>query len=191
MFGVFEGRRERQYQYKDHFIPLGAPTTACLRRSVQTAACSVCGWCAVHHVRHGQLFAVRLDICFMNKSDAADAFHFFHADIRSHGVPSAVEYVSSEDGGEFSGVSFKQLYAERRLRQDSTTPDTPKFNGVVGQGLGIVQQAAHAAWLEASRQFSDVKLLPPTYRLWAAAGFWACEMHQIGNDGKPRQLLPA
>ena len=52
-----------------------------------------------------------------NKSDAADAFQFFLADIRSHGVPSVLECVRSANGGEFSGGSFKQLCAERGIRQ--------------------------------------------------------------------------
>ena len=37
------------------------------------------------------------------KSDAADAFRKFSADVRGDGVPSGVEKIRSDNGGEFVG----------------------------------------------------------------------------------------
>ena len=125
-----------------------------------------------------------------NTNDAADAFQFFLADIRSHGVPSVVECVRFDNGGEFSEGSFKLLGAERGIRHEFTTPDTPKFNGMVERGLGIVQEAAHAACLEAPRLFPDVQL-PSTGRLWTEACFWACErLNRSATTANPGNCSP-
>ena len=44
-----------------------------------------------------------------HKSDAADAFRKFLADVRADGVPSKVEIVRSDNGGEFFGGEFGEV----------------------------------------------------------------------------------
>ena len=41
-----------------------------------------------------------------HKSDAAESFRKFLADVRADGVPSRVEMVRSDNGGEFHGAEF-------------------------------------------------------------------------------------
>ena len=108
------------------------------------------------------------------KSDAAAAFKRFLADVRGHGTPSLVECVRSDNGGEFAGRAFRDLCDERGIRQEFTTPDTPKLNGVAERGLGLIQDAAAAAMLEAPRLFPDTQL-PASTGMWAEACVWACD----------------
>lgn len=92
--------------------------------------------------RYGRMYVLK------SKPDPADAFQFFFADIRAHGVPSVMSAL-----GQWRRV----------CRRGFTNTDMPKLSGVVGRGLGVVQQATHAACLEASRLFPGVQL-PSTDR---------------------------
>ena len=44
-----------------------------------------------------------MDVFLNNKSDAGSAFRSFLASVRADGVPSLVEIVRSDNGGEFFG----------------------------------------------------------------------------------------
>ena len=45
----------------------------------------------------------------MNKSDAGCAFRFFFANVRADGIPSLVEIVRSDNGGEFFEGKFASV----------------------------------------------------------------------------------
>ena len=80
-----------------------------------------------------------------HKSDAAEAFEKFLADLRVEGVPSEVVVVRSDDGGEFNEGKFGKLCRERNIKQEFTTVDSPEYNGVAERGLAMIESAALAA----------------------------------------------
>ena len=75
------------------------------------------------------------------KFESADACIFFLADLRNQGIPSTVENVRSDGGGEISGGAIAQLCRDRGIRQEFTLPDTPKVNSVAERGLHLIQEA--------------------------------------------------
>ncbi|CAN0530962.1 unnamed protein product, partial [Laminaria digitata] len=66
-----------------------------------------------------------------NKSDAADAFRKVLADVRADGVPSKVEIVRSDNGGEFFGGEFGEVCKQFCTKQEFTNADSPKQNSVI------------------------------------------------------------
>ena len=54
------------------------------------------------------------------KSDAADAFRKFLADVREDGVPSEVERVKSDNEGKFFGGEFGDLCRQYCVKQEFT-----------------------------------------------------------------------
>ena len=66
-----------------------------------------------------------------HKSDAADAFRKFQADMRADGVPSKVEIVRSDNGGELFGGDFGEVCKQVCIKQEFTNADSLKQNGVV------------------------------------------------------------
>ena len=60
------------------------------------------------------------------------------------------------------------------IKQEFTNADSPKQSGVVERALGIIQNAALAACIQAPIIFPLVQL-PPTESLWAEAVHWACD----------------
>ncbi|CAN0386005.1 unnamed protein product, partial [Laminaria digitata] len=109
-----------------------------------------------------------------NKSDAADAFRKLLADVRADGVPSKVEIVRSDNGGEFFGGEFGEVCKQFCIKQEFTNADSPKQNGVVERALGIIQNAGLAACIQAPKIFPRVQL-PPTKSPWAEAVHCACD----------------
>ena len=96
-----------------------------------------------------------------HKSDAADAFRKVLAYVRANGVPSKVEIVRSNNGGEFFGGEFGEVCKQFCIKQEFTNADSPKKNGVVERALGTIQNAALAACIQAPINFPLVQL-PPT-----------------------------
>ena len=109
-----------------------------------------------------------------NKSDAASAFRSFLASVRADGLPSLVEIVRSDNGGEFFGGEFESVCNELLIKQEFTPAYSPQFNGVAERGLGMIETAAMAARIQAKVLFGHVQL-PETDKLWAEAMHWACE----------------
>ena len=60
-----------------------------------------------------------------HKSDAADAFRKLLADVHADGVPSKVEIVRSDNGGEFVGGEFGEVCKQFCIRQEFTNADSP------------------------------------------------------------------
>ena len=80
--------------------------------------------------RHAWLYFVS------HKSDTAEAFKQFLADLRVEGIPSEVVVVRSDNGGEFKQGELGQLCRERNIKQEFTTEDSPEYNGSYGFLLG-------------------------------------------------------
>ena len=75
-----------------------------------------------------------------HKSDSGDAFRKFLADARADGVPSKVEIVRSDNGGEFFRGEFGEVCQQYCIKQEFTNADSPQQNGVVERALGIIQK---------------------------------------------------
>ena len=121
-----------------------------------------------------------------HKSDAAEAFKPFLADLRVEGIPSEVVVVRSDNGGEFSQGQFGQRCRERNKKQDFTTADSSEYNGVAERGLAMIESAALAARIQASELFPRFDI-PEKTSLWAEAMSWACDAYNrtaiVANPG--------
>ena len=122
-----------------------------------------------------------------HKSDAAEAFKQFLADLRVEGIPSEVVVVRSDNGGEFNQGEFGQLCRERNIKQEFTTADSPEYNnGVAERGLAMIESAALAVRIQASELFSGFDI-PEKPSLWAEAMRWACDAYNrtatVANPG--------
>ena len=106
------------------------------------------------------------------KSDAVSFFGQFLADERVAGIPSAVEVVRSDEGGEFKG-DFAKLCRRRNIRQEFTTADSANFNGVAERHIAMIESAGMAAQVQAKSLFRGFKI-PSGSRLWSARNYWAC-----------------
>ena len=101
-----------------------------------------------------------------HKSDAASAFESFLAEVRADGTPSAVIAVRSNNGIECFGGAFGELCRKRGIKQEFTPADSPKYNGVAERALGLINDAAVAARIQATELCPSA----PTYpSLWAEA----------------------
>ena len=108
------------------------------------------------------------------KSDAADAFRKFLADVRADGVPSMVEIVRFDNRGELFSGDFGEMFRQYCIKQEFTDAKSPGLNGVAERALGIIQNAALGARIQASVLFPHV-VLPPSETLWAEVFHWGCE----------------
>ena len=88
------------------------------------------------------------------------------------GIPSAVEVVRSNEGGEFKG-DFAKLCRRHNIRQEFTTADSAKFNGVAERHIAMIESAGMAAQVQAKSLFRGFKI-PSGSRLWSARNYWAC-----------------
>ncbi|CAB1111679.1 unnamed protein product [Ectocarpus sp. CCAP 1310/34] len=120
-------------------------------------------------------FTRRTWLCFLkNKSDAGRAFRSFLVGVRADGIPSLVEIVRSDNGGECFGGDFTSVCNELLIKQEFTPAYSPQYNGVAERGLGLIEAAAMAARIQAKVLFGHVQL-SKTDRLWAEAMHLACE----------------
>ena len=85
-----------------------------------------------------------------HKSDAASAFESFLAEVRADGILSTVMAVRSDNGREFFGGAFGELCRKRCIKQEFTPADSPKYNGVAERALGLINDAAAAARIQAT-----------------------------------------
>ena len=126
----------------------------------------------------------------INKSDAGSAFRSFLASVRADGIPSLVEVVRSDNGGEFFGGEFASVCNELLIKQEFTPAYNPQYNGVAERGLGLIEEAAMAARIQAKVLFRHVQL-PKTDKLWAEAKHWACEaMNHTACSAAPDSKSP-
>ena len=108
---------------------------------------------------------------FKHKPDAASAFESFLAEVRADGTPSAVMAVRSDNGREFFGGAFGELCRKRGIIQEFTPADSPKYNGVAERALGLINDAAIAARIQATELYPNAPNYPS---LWAEAASLAC-----------------
>ena len=113
---------------------------------------------------------------FSHKSDSAEAFEKFLADLRVEGVPSEVVVVRSDDGGEFNEGKFGKLCRERNIKQECTTADSPEYNGVAERGLAMIKSAALAVRIQAPELFQGFNV-PEGPSFWAEAMNWAYDAY--------------
>ena len=106
-----------------------------------------------------------------HKSDAASAFESFLAEVRADGIPSTVMAVRSDNGREFFGGAFGELCRKRCIKQEFTPADSPKYNGVAERALGLINDAAAAARIQATELYPGAPDYPS---LWAESASWAC-----------------
>ena len=98
------------------------------------------------------------------KLDSEDAFRKILADARADGVPSKVEIVRSDKGGEIFGSEVREVCKQHGIKKEFTNADSPKQNGVVERALGIIQNARLPACIQAPIIFPHVQM-PPTKSL--------------------------
>ena len=79
---------------------------------------------------------------------------------------------------------------ELLIKQEFTPAYSPQSNGVAERGLGLIEEAAMAARIQAKVLFGHVQL-PKTDRLWAEAMHWACEaLHHTACSANPDSKSP-
>ena len=64
------------------------------------------------------------------------------------------------------------LCRSRGIKQEFTTADSPRFNGVAERAQGLIETAAMAGRIQARALFPGAQL-PATEALWAEASHWA------------------
>ena len=99
-------------------------------------------------------------------------FRSFLANVRADGLPSLVEIVRSDNGGEFFSGEFESACNELLIKQEFTQAYSSQCNSVAERRLGLIEEAAMAARIQAKVLFGHA-LLPKTDRLWAEAMHWA------------------
>ena len=110
--------------------------------------------------------------------------------MRADGIPSLVEIVRSDNGGEFFGGEFASVCFELLIKQEFTPAYSPQNNGVAERGLGLLEEAAMAARIQAKVLFRHVQL-PKADKLWAEAMHWACEaMNRTACSANPDSKSP-
>ena len=125
-----------------------------------------------------------------HKSDTANAFRKFLADIRADGVPSKVENVGSDNGGGIVGGEFGEVCKQFCIKQEFTNADNQKQKGVAERALCIFQNAALSACIQAPIIFHLVQL-PPTQSLWAEAVQWSCDaLNHTATTANPGNKSP-
>ena len=80
----------------------------------------------------------------------------------------------SDSGAKLCGGDFVDVCRKYCIKEDFTNAKSPTLNGVAQRALGITQNAAIAARIQAPILFPHVKL-PPSEALWVEAIHWACE----------------
>ena len=101
----------------------------------------------------------------------------FLADKRVTGTPSAVGVVRLDEGREFKG-DFTKIFRKLNIRQEFTTADGAKFNGVA-----MVKSAGMAAQDQTKPLFVDSR-----FRLVADCGLHATIRHAMRST--VRELVP-
>ena len=125
---------------------------------------------------------------FRHKSDAANAFESFLAEVRPDGTPSAVMAVRSDNGREFFSGAFGELCRKRGIKQEFTPADSPKYNGIAERALGMINDAAVAARIQATELYPNAPNYPS---LWAEAASWAChDLNCTATTANPGDKSP-
>ena len=92
------------------------------------------------------------------KSDAAEAFRKFLADVRADGVPSEAEIVRSDNGGELFGGDFGYVCRQYCTKQEFINAKCPELNGIAERVLGVIKNGALAARIQAPILFPHFEL---------------------------------
>ena len=103
-----------------------------------------------------------------HKSDDTELLERLLAYARADGVTCKVLNVRSAGGGEFRGGTCRDLCRSRGIKQEFTTAESPRFNGVAERALGLIDTAAMTGRVQARKRFPCVQSPAPA-SLWAEA----------------------
>ena len=81
--------------------------------------------------------------------------------------------VRSDGGGEFSKDAFGALCTAEKIRQEFTTADSPRYNGVAERQITIREATGLAARFQAAAKYPN-EMFPRGKSLWAEQAHWAC-----------------
>ena len=96
--------------------------------------------------------------------------------------------VQSDNGREFFGGAFGELCRKHGIKQEFTPADSPKYNGVAERALGLINDAAVAARIQATELYPNTPNYPS---LWAEAASWAClALTCTATTGNPGDKSP-
>ena len=110
--------------------------------------------------------------------------------MRGDGVPSEVERVRSDNGAEFFGGKFGNVGRQCYVKQEFTNAKSQELNRVAERALGIIQNAALAARIQAPILFPHVEL-PPSETFRAEAVHRACEaLNRTATRSNPGSKSP-
>ena len=103
------------------------------------------------------------------KDETASYFSKYLAEI----APRKVEVVGSDGSSEFSKGVFGALYTTEKIRQESTTADSPQYNGVAERQIAIIEAAGLAARIQATGKYPN-EVFSRGESLWDEQAHWAC-----------------
>ena len=128
-------------------------------------------------------------VYFMRQnSDIVALFQQFLADERVAGSSLAVEVVRSDEGRQFKGDSAN-LCGRLNIRQEFTTADSAKINGITERHIAMIESAGMAAQEQAKSLSRAFKILPGS-RLWSARNCWACyALNRSGTSGNVKIVV--
>ena len=110
--------------------------------------------------------------------------------MRAVGVSSKAEIVRSDNGGELFGGEFEEVCKQFCIKQEFINASSPKQNGAVERALGIIQNVALAACIQAPIIFPLIQL-PPTESLWAEAVHCFCDaLNHTTTTANPGNVSP-
>ena len=122
-----------------------------------------------------------------HKSEAAESFERFLGLVREHG---SVMKVRSDEGGEFTGKAFRSVCTRHQIKQELTTADSPRYNGVAERALGIIEATSRAARIQAPLIFRGANV-PTDENLWGEAALWACNsLNESATTANPDRVSP-
>ena len=101
-------------------------------------------------------------------------------------APRMVEMVRSDGGGEFLKGAFGALCTTEKIRQEFTTDDSPRYDGVAERQITTIEVTSLATWIQAAAKcLNDV--FPHGESLWAEQAHWAC--HTLSRTAISANLI--
>ena len=97
-----------------------------------------------------QFFTVYVGVFYAPQVGRRGMFERFLADTPADGVPSTVVIVRTDRGGEFRGGEVVDLCRSRGIKEEFSTADSPKSNGLAERRLGLNDTAATEGRIQVS-----------------------------------------
>ena len=120
------------------------------------------------------------------KDETATYFSKYLAEIASR----KVEVVRSDGGGEFSKGAFGALCTTEKIRQEFTTADSPKYNGIAERQIAIIEATGLAARIQAAAKYPN-EVFSRGESLWTEQAHWACHtLNCTATSANPGYIPP-